>query len=120
MEENKIATETTTTDTIIEPTTVNTPEIATDDPLAGLSKEQIKEKLAEMRSVDIRTVDPDTLVDIKDVHINKDLPPYERVRDYIRQVKNPYCYKSHGVIVKLNFTGTATMEELLARCVSMY
>ena len=99
---------------------IRTVENTADDPLAGLTAEQIKAKLEEMRNVDIRTVEPNTLVDIKDVVINKDLPPYERVRDYIRQVKNPYCYKSHGMVVKLNFTGTATMEELLSRCVELY
>ncbi len=90
------------------------------DPFAGLTRQQMCEKLEEMRNVDIRTVDPDTLVDIKDVVIDKDLPPTERVRDFIRQVKNPYCYKSHGMIVKIRFSGTATMEEILSRCVALY
>lgn len=89
------------------------------NPLEGLKNEEIKEYMAKMRSVDIRTVNPDTLVDINDVVINRDLPPRERVRDYIRQIKNPYCYKSHGMIVKVNFSGTEPMEELLARCVGM-
>ena len=36
---------------------------------------------------------PDTLVDINDRSVNKDLPKPERIKEYIRQIKNPYCFK---------------------------
>ena len=36
---------------------------------------------------------PDTLVDINDLSVNKDLPKPERIKEYIRQIKNPYCFK---------------------------
>ena len=36
--------------------------------------------LEEMKAVDVRTVDPDTLVDIRDVHIDRSLPKEERIR----------------------------------------
>lgn len=35
----------------------------------------------------------DTLVDINDISVNKDLPKPERIKEYIRQIKNPYCFK---------------------------
>ena len=78
----------------------------------------LSEKLQEMAAVDVLSVDPDDLVDITDVEINKELPVKERVLDYVRQIKNPYCYISHGVIVKLSFAGKRTLEECLAACVS--
>ena len=37
--------------------------------------------------------------------------------DYIRQIKNPYCYLSNGVIVKISFAGRDTLEECLSRCI---
>lgn len=77
------------------------------------------EELQNMAKVDIQTVKPETLVDIENVHINKDLSVRERVLDYIRQIKNPYCYISHGVIVKISFAGSRKLEECLAACVSM-
>lgn len=79
----------------------------------------LSEKLKKMAEVDIRTVDPAELVDIEDVHIKSELPREERIKDYIRQIKNPYCYRSHGVIVKISFTGTKKLEECLGACVSM-
>ena len=70
--------------------------------------------LEAMRNVDIRTVDPATLVDIRDVKIDKNLPQSERVRDFIRQIKNPYCYKCGKAIIKVSFSDTtATLEDRL-------
>ena len=43
----------------------------------------------------------------------------EQIADYIRQIKNPYCYISHGVAVKISFTGKCTLEESLNRCISL-
>ena len=70
------------------------------------------EQLVEMQKVDIRNVDPDTLVDIKDVKVNTDLPKEERMLNFIEQIKNPYCYKCGKVIVKISFADTkVTLEE---------
>jgi len=70
------------------------------------------EQIEEMQKVDIRKVDPDTLVDIKDVKVNTDLPKEERMLNFIEQIKNPYCYKCGKVIVKISFADTkVTLEE---------
>ena len=67
-----------------------------------------------LKNVDIRTVDPDTLVDINDVKIDKNLPQSERIKEFIRQIKNPYCYKCGKAIVKVSFADTtATLEDRL-------
>ena len=44
------------------------------------------------------------LVDIKTVMINPDLPPAERVADYIKQIKDPYCFLCNGAVVRLKFS----------------
>lgn len=72
-----------------------------------------REELEKLKNVDIKTVKKEDLVDINTVKINTDLPVKERVEDYIRQIKNPYCYLDHGVVVKLSFTGTKNLEESL-------
>ncbi len=53
------------------------------------------------------------LVDIRDVHIRTDLSEEERVKDYIRQIKNPYCYLCNGMKVQISFSGTKRMEDCL-------
>lgn len=76
----------------------------------------LSEKLKQMAEVDIRTVDPAELVDVEDVHIKSELSKEERVLDYIRQIKNPYCYLYHGMVVKVSFTGKRRLEDCLADC----
>jgi hypothetical protein len=75
-----------------------------------------KSQLEEMANVDIRTVDPDTLVDIETVTIRTDLPKKERILDYIQQIKNPYCYKYKGMVIKISFAGTRKLEDCLRDC----
>lgn len=71
----------------------------------------------EMKAVDIRTVDRNTLVDICDVKIDRSLPLEERVRSFVEQIKNPYCFKCGNAVVKTSFLDTdVTLEE----CVESY
>lgn len=61
--------------------------------------------LEEMRSVDIRTAGPEGLVDIRTVHIDGVLSQEEKRKEFIRQVKNPYCFRVGNVIVKSVYSG---------------
>ena len=71
-----------------------------------------REQIEAMQNVDIRTVDPDTLRDIRDVTVNTDLPKQERILDFIRQIGNPYCYRHGKYVVKVSFTDTdVTLED---------
>ena len=72
--------------------------------------------LEDLKHTDIRKVNPEELVDISEVVIDEDMSPKERAVDYIRQVKNPYCFKSNGIVVKVSFAGTRKLEECLASC----
>ena len=60
----------------------------------------------EMKAVDIRTVDRETLVDIRDVKIDRSLPLEERVRSFVEQIKNPYQFKVGNTVVKVSFANT--------------
>ena len=62
--------------------------------------------LDEMSRVDIRTVDPDTLVDIREVEVDHELPREARILNFIGKIKNPYCFKHGKVIVKVGFADT--------------
>ena len=71
-----------------------------------------REQIEAMQNVDIRTVDPETLRDIRDVTVNTDLPKRERILDFIRQIGNPYCYRHGKYVVKVSFTDTnVTLED---------
>lgn len=65
-----------------------------------------------MRNIDIRTVDPATLMDIQDVNIDSDKPLPERMIDFIGQIKNPYCFRCGKIVVKISFSDNSiSMEE---------
>ena len=73
-----------------------------------------QENLKAMRNVDVRTVYPATLRDIRDVEINTELPKEERILDFIRQIGNPYCYRHGKYVVKVSYADTdVTLEQRL-------
>jgi len=64
--------------------------------------------------LDIDTINYDALVDIRSVKIDKTLPRNEKIADFVRQIKNPYCYKCGKVTVIVNFSDTSeTLEDRL-------
>jgi len=68
----------------------------------------------ELRNIDFMQIDPDDLIDINNISINRDLPKDERVIDFIRQIGNPYLYKCGKVIVQIGFANTEeTLEDRL-------
>ena len=69
--------------------------------------------LAALEAVDVQTVSPDDLVDLKDIQIDPSLPKEERIASFIRQVKNPSCYKCGKIVVKVGFEEGTTLEEQL-------
>lgn len=72
-------------------------------------------ELEAMRDMDVKDANRDELVDIEDVAVDGSLPQKERMIDYLRQVKNPYCYLSNGMVVKVSFAGRTTLEDCMAR-----
>ena len=70
--------------------------------------------IEEMKSIDVRNVRAEQLTDRRSIVIDQKLPRKERLRQYIRQVGNPYCYLDDGVIVKVSFSNTKeTIEDRL-------
>lgn len=53
--------------------------------------------------VDIRTVDKNSLVDLSSVKIDDSLPVQARIESFIRQIKNPYCFRVGNVAVKVRY-----------------
>jgi len=75
----------------------------------------LSEELKRMSQIDVKSVNPDELVDIREVQIDKNLNDEERIKDYIEKIKNPYVYKYGNYIVKLEFDNESgiTLNELL-------
>lgn len=78
-------------------------------------------KVEELKQVDVRTVDANTLIDIDLIKVDKTLPKTERLQDFIRKVKNPFCFICNGMIIKTSFAETnENLENKIVRlCLEM-
>ena len=55
------------------------------------------------------------LVDIRDVHVSRNLPREKRIEEYVRQIRNPYHFKCGEITVHVSFTPNGpTLEECIA------
>lgn len=71
-------------------------------------------ELAQMKEVDVHTVDRESLVDIREVQIDGKLSRERRFEEFLRQIKNPYCFRCGKIVVKISFSDTdATLEDRL-------
>ena len=58
--------------------------------------------------------EPETLVDIRSISVDKSLSKEERMDEFIRQIKNPYRFKCGAFIVNASFAAEqVTIEERL-------
>jgi hypothetical protein len=68
--------------------------------------------LEQMKSVDIRTVDRNSLVDATNLVVDMDLPKIERMKRVMKYLGNPYCFRCGNVAVKLEYAQTtATIDD---------
>lgn len=58
------------------------------------------------KAVDPRTVDIETLVEIRNVSVKAHLPKEERIADFLEQVKNPYLCRCGSMVVQSVFADT--------------
>ena len=78
-------------------------------------------EIGRMKNIDVRTVKACDLVNIEEIHINTELPKEERMLEFIKKVKNPFCYICNGMIIKTSYSDTKeTLENRLVQlCVAM-
>lgn len=74
--------------------------------------------LIKMKNTDIRTVKRDELVDINSVKINVNQEPEQKIREYVKQIKNPYCFLCGDYVVKLEYSQEdRTIEDCFVKMV---
>ena len=70
-------------------------------------------QLNHLKNTDIEQCDPDQLVDLRSVSVDKSLPVPERMRSFVDQVKNPYLFKVDDIAVKVEFSSGKRVEDSL-------
>ncbi len=51
------------------------------------------------------------LVDIRDVSVDQSLPKEERIAEFLRQIKNPYCFRCGKFTVRAQFSDNGVSLE---------
>lgn len=73
------------------------------------------EEWEKLKSVDIRTVNRDELIDITRIPEDEtdcgDKPM--QMKTFLKKIKNPYCFMVGDVIVKSSFTEGASLKQRL-------
>ena len=66
-----------------------------------VDKLRMQEPLEQLRAVDVRSVDKNSLIDLNQVTIDETKPVPERVAEFVRQIQNPYCFRIGDVVIKI-------------------
>ena len=62
----------------------------------------------------------EALVDIRDVKLDNSMGQAERVKSFLAQIKNPYCFRVGDVVVNVAYTkGGATLNDCFADMLSI-
>ena len=62
----------------------------------------------------------EALVDIRDVKLDSSMGQAERVKSFLAQIKNPYCFRVGDVVVNVAYTkGGATLNDCFADMLSI-
>ena len=69
--------------------------------------------LNDLKHINIEQYEPDQLVDLRSVSIDKSLPVPERMSTFVKQIKNPYLFKVDDITVKVEFSSGKSLEDSL-------
>ena len=65
------------------------------------------------------SITTDSLVDIRNIKVDKNLPKQERIAEFVRQIKNPYRFRCGKFTVTARFTENGpTLEDCLQRIIA--
>ncbi len=62
--------------------------------------------MENIKNLNIQTIQPDELADIEKIEIDKNLPVKERIKEFVRQIKNPYFFRCGKLIVQVEYSDT--------------
>lgn len=68
---------------------------------------------------DVKNIDRSTLRDIHSVHVDPTLPQEERIKSFVKQIGNPYCYLDGDIVVSVSYAETqVSLQDRLKSYVS--
>lgn len=75
--------------------------------------------LEEMKLVDVRSVQRETLMDIQNITVKGHGSTEDKIHDYLEETGNPYCFRVGNVVVKNTYTDNGPkLDDLLRMLIS--
>jgi hypothetical protein len=66
----------------------------------------------DLKNVSLKDINPENLVDIRSFEVNPELTKNDRIKEFVKQIKNPYLFKCGKIIVQISFADTnITLDE---------
>lgn len=73
-------------------------------------------QLAAMRDIEINKINKSRLIDAGNIRLEDAPSKEERIRNYLEQIENPYCFRCGDVGIKVAYTPDApSLQEILIR-----
>lgn len=66
--------------------------------------EKLESKINQCKNMNIEDIDYDDIDNIDDITINSDIPPEDRIINFLNSTKNPYFFRINDTIVKFSFS----------------
>lgn len=60
--------------------------------------------LSILKNVDLKEIDRDRIIDIKDIVIDMDKPKKDRIKAYLENTPNPYFVKCGDILIRMSFS----------------
>ena len=65
---------------------------------------KIENKINQCKNMNIEDINYDDIDNIDDITINSDIPPEDRIINFLNSTKNPYFFRINDTIVKFSFS----------------
>lgn len=66
--------------------------------------EKLESKINQCKNMNIEDINYDDIDNIDDITINSDVPPEDRIINFLNSTKNPYFFRINDTIVKFSFS----------------
>ena len=73
-----------------------------------------KTDLKKLQNADIESCNKNNLTDIKNLNIENDQPPVDKMKSFVERVSNPYLFKAGEIVVKVEYEGGISFNKAFA------
>lgn len=77
-------------------------------------------KLHIASGINIEDLEKNAIVELSNVHVNNNIPPQDRLMEFLNNINNPYILKSGNILVKLEYQENGRLLDSLVNILSRH